>query len=296
MTLPRAQTLLALMLLTGPALAQKAPRIEVQGHRGAMARLPENTLPAFQHALEVGADTLEFDLAVTSDDCIIVHHDLTIDPELCLSKGGQKLEEGIAIRSRTLAQMKELDCGSLLSPEFPRQKTLPGTPIPTLDEVFELVKRTKTGAARKVRFNIELKGVPAKTELTPPVEVFVRLLLEVTRKHDMEARISVQSFDHRLLHEVRKQAPKVPLAALIGKSLPDLVALNSNLKAEIISPCKDWITAPDVAALHKAGTRVVVWTANTPEDWDRLIDMRVDGIITDNPEALIQHLDATGLR
>jgi len=116
------------------------------------------------------------------------------------------------------------------------------------------------------------------------------------RARGMQARVSIQSFDHRILAEVRKQAPTVALAALIGKCLPDLVALNSNLKAEIISPSKDWITIADVEALHKAGTRVVVWTANTPEEWDRLIDMKVDGIITDDPAALIDYLKARKLR
>ncbi|MBM4371598.1 MAG: glycerophosphodiester phosphodiesterase, partial [Deltaproteobacteria bacterium] len=88
----------------------------------------------------------------------------------------------------------------------------------------------------------------------------------------------------RSLHH---RAPDLPISPLVSEDLPDLVELARDLGAGTVSPHQDWITSRDVAALHAAGVRVVVWTANTPEEWARLVDMGVDGIITDNPAGLL---------
>src|SRR5262249_38056476 len=123
------------------------PRILVHGHRGARAMRPENTMPAFEYAIEIGADVLEMDVAVTRDNILVISHDPHINPEIC--KGPSP---GIAIHDLPLAKLREYDCGALKNPNFPKQMPVPGTRIPTLDEVLSLAARSN------VQFNIETKS------------------------------------------------------------------------------------------------------------------------------------------
>ncbi len=268
-----------------------ATPIEVQGHRGARAVRPENTLAAFEYALGVGVDTLELDLAVTKDDVVVVSHDPHLTPERCLGPKGIILATPVAIRELSLEQVKAYDCGSLKNPRFPRQVLAPAK-IPTLDEVFALVKASK----RPVHFNLETKIFPAHPELTPEPKEFAELVVASVRRHGMVARTIVQSFDYRTLEAVKEIAPKLRIAMLQPDGLVPLVPVAKALRAEIVSPHHEWILKADVDALHAAGVRVVPWTANDEAAWARLLDLGVDGIITDDPAALITYLQKRGRR
>jgi glycerophosphoryl diester phosphodiesterase len=150
--------------------------------------------------------------------------------------------------------------------------------------------------AKKVRFNIELKSVPAKPEWSAPAEQYAKLLVLELKTAKLEHRVTVQSFDHRLLREVKRIAPQLPVAALTGEVYPNYVALMEELGAEILSPNMAWIDRDAVSALHAANKRVIPWTANSAAEWDALIAMGVDGIITDDPHALMLHLQKRGKR
>ncbi len=269
-------------------------RLEVQGHRGARARRPENTLAAFRYALDVGVDVIELDLVVTKDEHLVVDHNLFLNPDICLGPGAARIRGRVLVRSLTLDELRRYDCGTLRNPRFPTQQPSPGERIPTLEEVFKLLEETE--GAEGVRLNIEAKSVPSRPDLTFPPERWAEVLAEALKKPKRRARVNVQSFDHRILRELKARLPEVPISALVAESLPDLVELARDLGAEIISPNLDWITGPAVAALHAAGVRVIPWTANTPEEWARLVDLGVDGIITDDPAGLIGFLKAQGLR
>jgi glycerophosphoryl diester phosphodiesterase len=277
-------------------LPTPAPRIEVQGHRGARAVLPEESIPAFVHALEVGVDTLELDLVVTRDGHLVVVHDLTINDTLCLRANGERLTTRPPVRSMTLAEVKALDCGSLVNERFPKQTAVPGAKVVTLAEVFELVERSPAPAARKVGFNVEMKSLPARPELTPPPDEFARKILDEAARHRMLDRVMIQSFDHRMLAAVKRRTPSVPISLLIDGTLPDLVGLARVAGAEVVSPNVEWITAGDVKDLHANGIRVIPWTANTPDEWRYLAGIGVDGIISDDPAALVEWLRAEKLR
>src|SRR5580704_5957308 len=131
------------------------PRILVHGHRGARARRPENTLPAFRYAIEQGVDVLELDVAVTKDNVAVVSHDPLINATIC---SGPKT--GIAIHTLTLAELRQYDCGGKQNPNFATQVPVPGTRVPTLDEVFDL------GRGNAVEFNVETKIFADHPELT----------------------------------------------------------------------------------------------------------------------------------
>lgn len=262
-----------------------ARRILVHGHRGARAVYPENTIPAFEYAIAVGADFLEMDVAVTRDDVLVVSHDPHINPEIC-----QGPRPGAAIRQLALADLQEYDCGALSNPLFPRQQPVPGTRIPTLDSVLSL------SDGNGVQFNIEVKSFPEHPELTPPPDLFARLVLAIIAKHKLESRVVVQSFDFRILRAARLLAPGIRRAALWEGDARPFVEIARTAEAGIIAPLFKLVTPEQVATAHEAGLQVVPWTPNTLADWQMLIDAGVDAIITDDPAALIAYLKEKQLR
>lgn len=288
------KNILFVLLLSVPvtALAADLKLPAVHGHRGSRGTAPENTLPAFEAALMAEADVLEFDLGVTKDNVVIVSHEPKVTPERCMDIGGNKLEKPIPIRSLTLAELKTYDCGSLANPKFPQQLPVPGEKMPTLDEVFDLVKNSGYAAAAKVEFNIETKIFPYEPELTPSPEEFAKLVAAVVKKHGMQKRTMVQSFDVRTLKAIKKIAPEIRTSQLTYESLVDIVPALKSAKVDIWSPNYKWITPEAVKEAQAAGIKVAPWTINTRREWDIAIAAGVDAIITDYPAALVEHLQS----
>jgi glycerophosphoryl diester phosphodiesterase len=225
--------------------------LQVHGHRGARAVLPENTLAGFQYAIAAGADYIEMDVAVTRDDVLVLSHDPV-------------LRSGEMIRELTREQLRRVD------------PTVPG-----LDDVLALAG---------IGFNIEMKSYPGHPEFTPEPERCAALLLEAIRRHGVESRAIVESFDFRVPQAMRRIAPGLRLAALIEDGETDFVAATRAAEADIIAPEFHMVAREKVTAAHAAGIEVVTWTANVPSDWQRLADAGVDGIITDDPAGLIAWL------
>ncbi len=298
-------------------------KIEVQGHRGARGLRPENTLPAFEYALEAGVDVLEMDLGVTKDGRLVIYHDQTINTTICsglkpppvpkapkpakkTSKKAAPAEPSpaptpavveVPLHSLALAEIKKLDCGGLKNPRFEDQQPIAGTRVPTLDEFFEWIKKHKNPAAKTVRFNIEMKSEEAKPALSPKPAQFARLLVEALNRHKMLGRTVIQSFDHRTLVEARKLAPQATLAALVeDRPAERLVVIGARIGAKIVSPNHEWLTEQDVRELHAGGLMVIPWTANTEKEFKKLVKFGVDGIITDYPDRLIAFLKSAGQR
>ncbi len=290
---------LALILMTACcagawAAGPKAPLVE--GHRGSRGTMPEDTLPAFNEALRVGADVLELDMGVTKDGVVVISHEPRVTPERCLGPDGKKLEKAIPIHSLTYAELRRYDCGSLPNPKFPRQRQVPGTPMPTLDEVFALVENSTYPAAAAVQFNIETKIFPAEPGLTPPPAEFAALVADVIKKHHMEKRVILQSFDVRTLKAMKKLLPQVRTAQLTNDNLLDVVPALKAAGTDIWSPNSRWVTPESVMEAHDAGIEVAPWTLNTPAEWDMAIGSGADAIITDYPEDLVKYLKAKKLR
>jgi glycerophosphoryl diester phosphodiesterase len=229
----------------------------VHGHRGARAVLPENTLPAFHHAISAGADFIEMDVAITRDDVPVISHDPV-------------LRTGEIIRQLRFDEVRRIEAS-----------------VPTLDEVLSL---------EGIRFNIEMKSFPGQPELTPPPEACAALLLDPIRRRNLSDRMIVQSFDFRVLHATRRLAPEIRLTALIETGDPDFVAVTREAEADMVAPELSMVSARKVADAHAAGIPVVPWTVNAPAEWERMVACGVDGIITDDPAALVVWLKTRGLR
>lgn len=245
-------------------------RIQVHGHRGARARLPENTLPAFRYAIAAGVDAVELDVTVTADGVVVVSH----DPAL--------LER--PIRSLSLEQVRAYDVGSAKNPDFPGQVPVPGTPVPTLDEVFGL------GAGNSVRFNVEVKIFADRPELTPEPEAFSWLILECARRQGVERRMILQCFDPHPLWAMKLLDPEIPRGALFEKER-DWMEVAKEFDATLLCPQYRLVTKDRVDEAHAAGMGVMAWTANTAEVWSDLAAAGVDVVISDDPAALIRWLE-----
>ena len=289
-----------------------AQPIEVQGHRGCRALKSENSLPAFNFAIDQGVDVIEMDLAVTKDMQLVVSHNPQINPEICLDLRGHHMtsENAPWIHDLTLAEVQKYDCGSIPHPRFKTQVTTSDlaqghmTYIPTLDEVFELVQKKEKNKDLPpgyipVRFNIETKSFRDVAKDDHPVSPaqFARLWYDKVKQHGMLKRSIFQSFDYRTLIAVKGIDKSVVIAALSEDPSEDLVQTARQLSAEIISPMWNMpnVNEKTIAALHKRHTQIVPWTVNTPEGWDKLIVLGTDSIISDNPVALIAYLKEKGI-
>lgn len=279
----RAISQISLALLFSASIFA-AERIQVHGHRGARARRPENTIPAFRLAIDAGVDALESDMAVTKDGVIVMSHDPVLHPPVCTGP-----VPSAVIHQLTFKEVQKWDCGGVQNPNFPTQQPIPGTRIPSLDELFDLAP------LGHFDFNIETKSFPDHPELTPDPETFVRMVLTKVRQHKLERRIILQSFDFRTLRAMYKLDRKMRLAALTENDPRDFVTIAKEADANIISPHYHLVTPEKVRAAHNAGIQVVVWTANTPDIWDKLIAAKVDAIISDDPGELIRYLRSKGL-
>ncbi|WIW45045.1 glycerophosphodiester phosphodiesterase [Bradyrhizobium sp. 62B] len=314
----RATTVLTVLsvLIMGRAMA-----FDLEAHRGGRALLPENTLPAFANALSMGVDTLELDVGVTADGEIIVSHERGLNPDLTRNADGAYIPApGTPFVKLRLDEVKTYDVGQIrpdsnYAKQFPDQRAMPGTRISTLGELFALVR--KSGNAR-VRFNIETKIDPNHPDDTLDPQAFVTKLLGLIRSEAFSDRVMIQSFDWRTLQLVQQQAPKIPTVYLtLQRGSGQTVALDKatnwtagfspadhggslprTIKAAggaIWSPYFGDVTAALVSEARALGLRVVVWTVNKREDMARMIELGVDGIISDRPDLLRQVAGEKGI-
>jgi glycerophosphoryl diester phosphodiesterase len=291
---------------------------DLQGHRGTRGLAPENTLAGFERALDIGVTTLELDIHLTSDGVPVITHDPQLNPALTRAGGGQWVAEPAPlIMSMTLAQLQAYDVGRLkpdtrYAQTYPEQQPADGQRIPTLAQLFE---RIKARGDERVRFNIELKLTPQQPAVTPPPAAIVQATLDVIRLHRMEQRVSLQSFDWRILQEVKRQAPTIPLAALTirqrsldnlsdgrwtagltlaqhGGSVPKMVKA---VGAQIWSPYFGELTPDLLREARSLGLKVIPWTVNDPSAIDNMLAWGVDGLITDYPDRARKAMAARGL-
>ncbi len=301
------------------ALSLPAAAFDLQGHRGARGLAPENTLAGFRTALDLGVTTLETDLAVTKDEVVVISHDPLLNPDLTRRDGQWIATAGPVIRTLTLADLKRYDIGRLnpaskYAQQYPEQKPVDGERFPTIEEFFAM-------AGPDVRFNIEIKTNPTRPELTLDPERFAELAVAAIRKAKAGARSTIQSFDWRGLLAASRLAPEIATGCLsiesnnfdtVGRASAqpspwlgglDLKAHDSSVpKLAKAAGCAVWspfwrnVTAENVTEAQTLGLKVVPWTVNNPTDMAQLIDLGVDGLITDYPDRAKAILATKGLK
>ena len=239
------------------------PRPLVFGHRGAMAYAPMNTLAAYELAAEQGADGIELDVWLSQDDVPVIIHDFEVN-ETTDGEG--------RVGSMPLEALKELDAGSWFSDEYAGER------IPTLDEVFETV-------GQKLYINVEIKSVDLK------VDDVAEKTIACIQRHNMQERVIVSCFNPFVLRRVNKIAPEIPMGFLQADEMPFYIKwMMFGVPYEADHPHIEQMTAERVEKSSKRGRVTNVWTVNEPEDAKRLRDFGVNGMITDNPDVILNAL------
>ena len=232
-------------------------QVMIQAHRGASGYAPENTLPAFKMAVEMGADGIECDIHLTKDGHFVVCHDDTVNRT---SNG-----EG-SISQMTLAQIKTLDFGSKFDAKFA------GTTAPTLEEMLEVVKPLKV-------INIEIK----RFEHEMGLDAALNLFYDTLKRFDVIQNTIVSSFDADVLKRLKELHSDIYTCLLYSKlERPSEKAQKIGCSA--IHPHFGSLKKATILSAHRRGMKVNCWTPNTKSDVDKMIKMGVDGIITNYPD------------
>ena len=302
---------LSLLLLAGTrelagqqaSRISRVPTLDVQGHRGARGLVPENTLPAFERALRLRVDTLELDLHFTRDQQVVVIHDPTLTAGKCRKVAADVPDLPVAIAGLSLKDLKRGYVCDVKQKEFPRQDPafrgeIAGADyaVPTLQEVFNLVaafgRTADAPYARRVRLNAETKRVPFDPQhIGDDGQAFERAIVRVIEQNGLADRVSIQSFDHRSTLRVHQLNPVIETVVLTSTGnpvRPDLLVKEA--QAAAWSPTFRFVDRDLVERAHRGGVRVIPWTVNDEASMRVLIQMGVDGIITDVPDVLIDLL------
>ena len=294
---------------------------DLEGHRGTRGLAPENTLAAFRRAMAIGVTTLETDFAVTRDNVLVLSHEPFLNPALTRDASGKWLPgQGPYIHSLDLAEVRRFDVGRLnpadtYAKSWPEQVPSDGERLPTFDELVALVRTD----GPTVRLNVETKITPTSGATTPSPEAFARLVLDALDRTGMAERATVQSFDWRTLVEVKRLRPQQATSCLTIESptmntdavdssgaSPWHAGLRAAEHASIprlvkAASCETWsmfwrnLTPGLIAEAHALGLKVLPWTVNDPAEMARLIDLGIDGLITDYPDRLRKVLAEKGI-
>jgi glycerophosphoryl diester phosphodiesterase len=269
--------------------------IDVQGHRGARGLLPENTVPSFLRALELGVTTLEMDVVVSADGEVVLSHEPWFSSEICSTPNGHQItpdrEKEHNIFRLTMEEIAAYDCGSRGNPRFPRQESM-AVSKPTLREVIRRAEayREEYDLA-EFDYNIETKSRPEWDGVYhPDPDLFAELLHRVVTEEGILARTTLQSFDVRTLQWARENDPSWRLVLLIARDSD--IGVDAHLdrlgfNPYAYSPDYRLVDAIMVQRVQELGMKLIPWTVNTSEEMQHLISLGVDGIITDYPDIAI---------
>jgi glycerophosphoryl diester phosphodiesterase len=242
----------------------------VIAHRGTSGRYPENTLPAFEHAIESGTDWIEFDLVSTADGAVVVSHDTSVD----------RCTDGVGkIRALTLAQIKQLDAGIRCGEAFA------GLRIPTLDEALDFFE------SQPVRLCIEIKG-----DNTAEYLATARRGMEMLQQRGLLQRVVITAFNAECLRAVKAWEPLVATALdpdrQDGTYTPwELCQQVLRCGANFLLHRHETLTPEIIDEAHQHGFSLWTWTPNTLDEMRHVIELGADAIMTDYPDVLRSLVD-----
>lgn len=286
--------LLTFLLLAVSVFSQTKSTFDIEGHRGARGWMPENTIPAFLKGIELGANTMELDLAVSRDNKLVVSHDPFFSSAISLDKNGNPIpankQTDYKIYTMNYADIKLFDVGSLGNKDFPNQQKIK-VYKPLLSDVFkETQDYIRKNHLKPVRYNIEIKSTPQSDNIYHPVPaVFAKMVYDEILADKMEKYVIVQSFDVRALQEMKKFPVKLPLALLVqNKDGVEKNLATLGFQPDIYSPHFSLVDEAAVNACHQKNIKMIPWTVNEMTDLEQMKKLDLDGIITDYPDRAVK--------
>jgi len=267
--------------------------IDIQGHRGCRGLLPENTIPAFQYALELGVNTLELDVVISKDKVVVVSHEPYLNHEICQNLSGNRIskkdEKNYKIYELDFEELQKYDCGIEDHPKFPEQKSI-ATSKPSLDEMILSSEKTAKDLNRDLPFyNIEIKRTKEGDLIFhPDYKEFTDLTMEVILKNKIEERTTVQCFDIEVLQYLHTTYPDQAQVLLISNRMKPAENIEElgHIPA-VYSPYYKLVNEKLVKYCKEQNMKLIPWTVNEEDDMEQMISLGVDGIITDYPNRLI---------
>lgn len=264
----------------------------IQGHRGCRGLYPENSLPAFQHALEMGVTVLEMDVCLSADGEVYVSHEPYLNPLYASFSDGSPVKDAtINLYQKTYAEIKSFDVGSRGNKLFPDQARV-ATYKPLLSEVLALGEAFARKSGRTIYYNIEIKSEPREYGKSQPgtVKEFADKVWAVISNHISPASLILQSFDFAVLQYWKTAINKGRISALVEKETPEQMLASLGFVPDIFSSSHKFLTKEQIVFCHGKGMQVIPWTINTTAEMQQFSDWQVDGIITDYPNRAPQFL------
>ena len=281
---------MSLMLISG-VFAQE---FDLQGHRGCRGIMPENSLEGFRKAIDLGVTTIEMDVVISADEQVVVSHDPFISPTFCVSEIGTPLrkkdKDKLNIYTMDYDNVRMFDCGSIGNPSFPDQEKI-NTFKPLLSEVIE---QSEAQSSNSIRYNIQLKSRKSWDDVyQPSPDRFCDLVYDVIQDQIDPERITIQSFDVRILRYMKRRYPDFRVALLEGMSKSADKSIEAlGFEPEIYSPNYRFVKEKMIADLHARDIKVIPWPVNELKDMQRMSELGVDGLITDYPSLFIENFQA----
>ncbi len=291
--------LILLMNFSLVSLAQSSinmEQLDKQGHRGCRGLYPENTIPGFLKAIDLGVTTLEMDLVITKDKKVILSHEPFFNHEITTLPNGEYVSESnereLNIYEMVYSEVKKYDVGQKVHPRFLQQQKIKANK-PLLAEVIDSVEmHAKTNNKQPLFYNIETKIQPQTDNVYhPEPQEFVDLIMAVILEKKIQNRVIVQSFDSRSLQYLHQKYPSVKTALLVEafdkksfeKQIEDL-----GFTPTIYSPAQELVDLNLVQECSSKKIKLIPWTVNDLETIRRFVALGVDGIITDYPNLFFE--------
>ena len=282
------------LVLVGIHSMNAQDMIQVHGHRGCRGLFPENTLPAFSKAMELGVDVLELDLAVNAEGRLVVSHEPWMNPEICTGPDGDSIInwKDHLIFKMTQEEIRGYDCGRKGHPKFKDQAPM-ATSKPLLSEVVGMVRSSFPEQANGIIYNIEIKYQPKWDGLLcPDRETYLNLFINEVEDLGISGQTILQCFDAEILRMAHAKDVPFELAYLVQ----NLKSFSRNIDRlgfvpSYYSPYFKMVKRRTMRKAREMGVKVVPWTVNRPKDIEKMIKRGVDGIISDYPDRIIDALN-----
>lgn len=268
---------------------------DVQAHRGGAGLMPENTISSMKNAIDLGVNTLELDLQISADKQVVVSHDAYFHPRYATRPDGSTVrpeDPKEYIYTMPYSEVAKYDTGLRQSEVWPEKANI-AEHKPLADELIGFVEKyTADNGLTPMRYNIEIKSKAGKTEGVnwPEYREFVDRCAELLLSKGLGDRLVVQSFDVRALNYMHEKYPQLVLSYLVDAKEPDFDKYMSliNFTPVWLSPHYTIVDEELCRKCSEKGIKLVPWTVDTPEDIQRMIDLKVEAIISNYPDRLLK--------
>jgi glycerophosphoryl diester phosphodiesterase len=279
------------MTLSSKTIGQVAfPKFDFEAHRGGRGLMPENTIASMLHAMDFAkTTTLEMDLSITKDLKVVVSHDPQLNKVITSNPDGSSLLQDAKeyiIYQMDYDEVSKYDVGVRPNPRFPKKNNIAAN-IPLFANLIDSVEKKSKQINKSFWYNIEIKSIDGKDGIEhPDPNTFVSLVMEIVKEKQIENRVVIQSFDIRPLKVLHEKYPTMRLSYLVeGKNSKDVESRINELGfiPFIYSSEYNFLDKEMIQYCHSKNMKVVPWTVNTTTEIKQLIDLNVNGYITDYP-------------